>query len=685
MTNQNIPVRPLNKGMVRNIPSQSLESGAVLSAGNFNITTNGLEARGGFTPLTTPIENVLDTYNNCFNYISGDVQNTFLYNMKDGQSELLTVTNKALYKIDKDDGTYTRISFSGYFTAESVEIYDTDKIEITQLIADNFVQGYVTLNESDLDEPIQEQLRIDDYITYGEQIGQIYDFDSDDTYYRIRIKVDNPTEWLTASGTMYAELNFQVLPNHKIDHAFVSGVSSNSVVFTANRGRALAYYDNTGVLYVVPIDSTSSVSSVYDVIITDCTVSRWFKDRLWMANTIEDGGVYRQRVRWSDATTYLSYNTAFTFSPENYIDLSDSTGEVLAIYPMGELLVVYCSDAIYYGHQTNLSGLPYTFTKLNTPNIGLVGQSAITPWIDGHYFVAQDEIYFMSSATSLQPIGITVGDLTIDTCYNKAGIDVRPDPDNSRILFLFPEYIGESDVDELNCSPKVWSYNYKTGGWSFLEASYTLANGIKDYNYYFSSISSSMLYEGASEWNDEIALDPVGLDNPSTINTWDTWKANYATWTSLKDGELSDQTLLFGLLFRDEATQVLTTQFYIEMNTGYNDVLGVSQSSSPVTKSMESADYDFGIPDDNKQINRFSLKVQEHVSENTYFDVWVSNNRGKTYKPIGGLYIKADEDEGKINFRSKGSTFRFKFESTDLNKTTINEMVIRLSKRGEEN
>lgn len=685
MTNQNMPIRPLNKGMVRNLPSQSLEAGAVLKAGNFNITTNGLEARGGFTPLTTPIENVLDTYNNCFNYISGDVQNTFLYNMKDGQSELLTVTNKALYKIDKDDGTYTRISFSGSFEAVSASVYDSDKIEITQLVSDGFNQAFVTLYDNSIDDPIKEQLRVGDYITYGEQIGLIYSLESDDTYHRIRIKVDNTIEWLTASGTMYAELNFQVQDNHKIDHAFVAGISSNSVVFTANRGRALAYYDNLGVLAVVPIDSTSNVDSEYDVTITDCTVSRWFKDRLWIANTIEDGGVYRQRVRWSDATTYLSYNTAYTFSPENYIDLNDSTGEILAIYPMGELLVVYCSDAIYYGHQTNLTGLPYAFTKLNTPNVGLVGQSAITPWIDGHYFVAQDEIYFMSSATSLQPIGITVGDLTIDKCYNKAGIDVRPDPDNSRILFLFPEYIGESDIDKLNCSPFLWSYNYKTGGWSYLEASYTLSNGIKDYNYYFSSISSSMLYEEASSWQDQIDLDPVGDGVTATINNWNTWKANYATWTSLKDGELSDQTLLYGLLFRDETTQVLTTQFYIEMDTGYNDVLGVNQTSSPVTKSLESPDYDFGIPDDNKQINRFSLKVQEHVSDNTYFDVWVSTNRGKTYKPIGGLYIKADEDEGKINFRSKGSTFRFKLESSDLNKTTINEIVIRLSQRGEEN
>ena len=70
---------------------------------------------------------------------------------------------------------------------------------------------------------------------------------------------------------------------------------------------------------------------------------------------------------------------------------------------------------------------------------------------------------------------------------------------------------------------------------------------------------------------------------------------------------------------------------------------------------------------------------------NTTFTAYVSTNRGNTYKPVGTLLIKAGEDEGKINFRAKGSTFRFKLESTDFYPNIINEFVVRIAQAGKEN
>jgi hypothetical protein len=663
--------------MIRNLPSQALPKGAVIEAGNFNVTTNGLKTRGGFAPLITPIETLSTNINDQFDYLTGDVQNTFIFQQNSGQSELLTITNKALYKVLENG--YQRINFQGTLEADSVAIYDTDKIEVTQLIGIDppEVAAYTTIETG-----ITDILRVDDYIRYGDELGLIYEITDDGTYYRIRIKVDNPLLWDGYSGQLNTELNFLTGSQYKVDSALVNGIDTNKIVFTVNRGLALGQYDYVGNLTLVPIDSTSTVGSQFDIDITDARVATWYRNRLWIANTIEDGGVYRQRVRWSDASTYLNLNTADRFRPENYVDLSDSMGEILAIYPMGELLFVYCSDAIYYGRASNINNLPYTFVKINTPGIGLVGQSAITPWIDGHYFVGQDEIYFMDAASSIRPIGSTVLGITLDKCFNKAGIDVRPDPANDRIVFLFPEDLGESDINERNCASKLYTFNYKTQAWSFLEASYTDTPTGNDYNYYFSSISSSMLYSGESNWNTFIDLDPVGIDNPATYN-WDTWKINYSTWDSLKDGQLTDHTFLFGLLFRDQ-TELLTTDFYIELSDAKDDILGFEQTSSPVRKSFISADYDFDIPDDNKQINRFTVKLEEHVLDNTLFNVYVSNDRGRTYKPVDQLMILAGDDEGKVNFRSKGSTFRFKIESDTLDINTINEFVIRLSKRGKE-
>jgi hypothetical protein len=113
-------------------------------------------------------------------------------------------------------------------------------------------------------------------------------------------------------------------------------------------------------------------------------------------------------------------------------------------------------------------------------------------------------------------------------------------------------------------------------------------------------------------------------------------------------------------------------------------MLGFGLVASPVRKTLISADYDFDIPDDNKQVNRFSVKLENHVIENTLCNVYVSTDRGKNYKPVDQLMILAGTDEGKVNFRAKGSTFRFKLESEQLGTNTINEIVIRLSKRGKE-
>lgn len=676
--NQNIPIRPINKGVIKNLPSQALPQGALLDAANLNITTNGPKVRGGLAPLLTPPSTISDLYNDTFKYVKGDIVNTFLYQQSDGQTELLTITNDALYKIKQDDDIYERISYGGELEITSSSIYNTTDIELQQLKDVGQSSAYVTFELGQI-----ESLKVNDYIVYGTEIGQIYELTENGTHYIIRIKVDNANNWASATGTLQGELNFKIFAPYKVDHAAVTTADSTKIVITTNRSVALAQYDNTGKITPVAMDSTSSAGSQFDIVITDAKVSRWYKNRLWIANTVEDGGVHRQRVRWSDATSYLNFNSADVFRPENYIDLSDSMGEVLAIYPMGDLLIVYCSDAIYYGRATNLANLPYTFVRINTPNIGLVGQSAITPWIDGHYFVGQDDIYLLDAAQSLRRIGSPVLPLTLDVCYNKAGIDVRPDPANDRIVFLFPEDTSEDDLNKLNVASKLFTLNYKTNGWSYLEASYVDSPTGKDYNYRFSSISSSMLFSGTTDWQDYIDLDPVGENNPATYN-WNTWKVDFSTWDSLKDGELTDHTFLFGLTFRDIPTTLLTTDQYVELSDTSQDILGHAQTLHPVAKVMESADYDFGIPDDNKQINRFTVKLQENVNEDTLFDVYVSVNRGRDYKPVGQMMIFAGEDEGKVNFRAKGSLFRFKFESTDLKINTINEFVIRLMKRGKE-
>jgi hypothetical protein len=677
MPNANVPIRPINKGIIRNLPSQALPDGALVDAVNFNVTTNGLKVRGGFKPLYRPLAgSTTGGLNNIFNAITGDVQNTFLFEQNDGQKELLTVTNEALYKMRLNKESYDRVHFGGEIDIFGL-VMGVTTVELKQIIDPLFTGAYVEEGGNQL------ALALGDYIIYGVEVGQIVDLQVDATYNLITVEVDTPANWSTATGLLEGELNFGILQPYKIDHALVNGIDNNKVVFSASRGGALLQYDITGILSPVAIDSTSAVDPQFDIDIEQSKVCQWYRNRLWIANTVEDGKVLRQRIRWSDATTYLDFDSADRFRPENYIDLSDSMGEVLAILPMGEILMVYCSDAVYYGRATNQANLPYTFTKINTPNIGLVGQSAITQWIDGHYFVGQDDIYFVSAAQSIQELGTAILPISLDLCYNKAGIDVRPDPENSRILFLFPEDFSSiaTDLNDLNAATKIFGYNYKTGAWSYIEASYVDTPTGKDYAYYFSSISSSMLFSGSTFWTDYIALDP---GNTGAYD-WGDWELQFNRWDALKDGQLTDHTVLFGLTTMDTVITQWVTDSYVEVASARDDVIGLERLEIGPNKVLVSADYDYNVPDDNKQVNRFTVKLEDHVIFDTTFTAYVSIDRGRTYKPVGTLLIKAGKDEGKVNFRAKGSTFRFKLESTDLYPNTINEFVVRVSQRGKEN
>ncbi len=675
-TNMNVPIRPFNKGMIRNLPSQALPMGAVVSAGNYNVTTNGLRARGGFVPLYADKNTTVPTLNDLYNMVTGDVQDTFLLEQNDGQKELLTLTHKALYKMNRTNQTYERVPFGGSLDVTSaVQDGENINLSIPATTGEQFLM--VTSGTERL------FVKEGDYIVQNDIVGEILTITpppSGGDPHIIGIKVDKISDWTSFSGTVRVELNFTALDQYKVDFALVNGIDQNTLVLAAKRDTALVVYSNTATeLFPAPIDSTSTVDPQYDIKLNRAIATRWYRNRLWMANMIEDGKHHKQRLRWSDATSYLNQDSQNRFRPENYIDLSDSMGEILSIQPMGEILMIYCSDAVYYGRASNIAGLPYTFTKINTPGIGLVGQSAITPWIDGHYFVGQDDIYFMSAAQSLQPMGTSVLSITLDTCYNKAGIDVRPDPMNQRILFLFPENIGD-DYNALNCSTKLHSFNYKTGGWSYLEAAYDDTITGKEYKYYFNSISSSMLYSGHSGWTELLQGEP---EETATYD-WIDFGDEYATWERIYDGQLTDHTLLFGLIRKLSAGGTPVTDLYVESEDHNKDLVTDRLIGDSISNELISADYDFDLPDDNKQFTRVTIKLENYVTENTTFVASVSSNRGRTYKPVGELRIRKNEDEGKINFRQKGSTFRFKLESIDFRPNTINEVVIRLSKRGKE-
>ena len=111
--------------------------------------------------------------------------------------------------------------------------------------------------------------------------------------------------------------------------------------------------------------------------------------------------------------------------------------------------------------------------------------------------------------------------------------------------------------------------------------------------------------------------------------------------------------------------------------------MNVDYGASQISVELESGDLDLDLPDIDKTFNRLSLKIDRITDQDIRFAVWTSRNRGSLFDYKGDLVISAGTDEGKINFRATGSTFRFKLTSNSVaDQYIINEIIIRGRPRG---
>ncbi len=124
----------------------------------------------------------------------------------------------------------------------------------------------------------------------------------------------------------------------------------------------------------------------------------------------------------------------------------------------------------------------------------------------------------------------------------------------------------------------------------------------------------------------------------------------------------------------------------------YVDALGVTQDQNyPIWALLESPDADTSMPDYSKTVTRLSLKAMHIYSERTsplvevggVFTLNISDAMGYHWKRPLILRFKRNYNEGYANFRSTGSTFRFKLiNSQVIAPYRLSEYVMRLVGRG---
>jgi hypothetical protein len=314
------------------------------------------------------------------------------------------------------------------------------------------------------------------------------------------------------------------------------------------------------------------------------------------------------------------------------------SGEILRIESLGNALVLYAEDSIMFGTPPNIKDLPVTFQRVETGRVGTLGTKAVVPWLDGHFFAGQDDIYFLSATGEPQKIGTPVVSETLETCSSPWRVYAVTDPTRYRIIFGFPRESSEGKIQRL------WSYEYRSQAWSYDEVeTFLVANPV---------VSESLT------WNDL---------------TGD-WTAAFSTlgvtWGSLSVGE-----------------DIPRRALYVEYLNGLmrSVVSGTSDPSGDIAVELVTPDYDFGQADVTKTITRLALRFDNTVSSDVSFTVEGSTNEGESYRSLGTLVVPAGKHEGYVNFRLSGTALRFRLRSfNDVEPYAIQELSLRLRARSTE-
>lgn len=516
------------------------------------------------------------------------------------------------------DGTTTEM-----LVTES-SVYNISKLSGLTLIPLTYTTGTVSSADGDtitgdVGDPPTWQVATDD--DWDEVMpGDYFVLDSDGTAVKISAVASATSLTLesTYPDTSFTEEAYTIYRSFRVEDTrfLVDTVTANDrTVFLStflppieidSAGTALEYLQASG--------GDSVVNSAHFT----AKCGAFFNERLWLGHIKEvvSGSYveYRQRLRYSTATDFGNFDDA---SNAHYIDLDYTGGAIQALMPLDNLLAVYLEDAIYLGQGTVDTNNPLVFDQIETGGIGLIGQKAVVAYRGGHFFVGQDNIYMLSTR-GLQPIGTPVLTETIRKCDHKWRVFAVADPRRNRICFGFPR--SNKFVEY------VWSFDYVDGSWSY-----------EDY-------ATWMI--AAPKFDDSLTWDDLS-------GTWADMEDYGPTWDDVRreaDAEISLVREFGGVL--QIASNTLTA----------DDVAGA------IEFELESKDHDLTRADLEKGWTRLAIKLQfdDGVAFDSAVDFTceVSHNRGRTWKDVGVLRIRAGMDEGHCDFRLISSTFRFRLKSS---------------------
>lgn len=382
------------------------------------------------------------------------------------------------------------------------------------------------------------------------------------------------------------------------NRTFITGIDMPLSEYNPTSG-TIKKLVNIGESDAIPLTPASYSATGPTVSLNTFTASTaaFHKSWLFMGDIKDASGRYYNRIRWSNPLAPLTDFSAV----EDYLDLGSTEARIVKLIPLGDYLICFTTNDIWYGYSVSLPGIPLAFNVLNMRGLGLVGPKAVCSAMGGLFFVTYQGIFF---ANSLEPvdIGTPVQKQTLRVSEYPQGTQVVHDPANFRVLFGFTS-INPHTIDDL------WSFSYRTKAWSKCTRPTLFVDSL-----FLDSKTEVFCTYSETQYNNKYIL--LRQDQPGEQITY-----------------LSASTLLDS----DESNMIVTTG-------------DISLGASDIVKDWFRLE--LGIQEDDL--------ASSTRTEQLNFMVSVAIDGSSTYTDLGTLTVYVGKASGQLNFKAHGAYARFR-------------------------
>lgn len=651
----NVPLRPFTKGIVLNVSPTMLPAGAVVDANGYIGTTSGITRRGGMTVLDTFEPPAVTRYDYINSFINDDGTKT-TYAIANGRFFELagsTFLERPCKYVSTDD-TPTASTVSGL--AGTTAITGTDTTFSSQQI----------------------------------QSGDIIIVDPSGAATEYTIDVITGATSLTVLESMSADFTDVDFIVRRLLYPApewqITVERLDRILYICTGTRPLLGYNIDTPERVIPIDVERSF--VPKTILV-------FNDRLWCgnvfiptdfpANTVPDRW-YTNRVCWSLIVNESGYTPttvgAVDINPlRNFNDLIEVGGEISALAILGAYMAVLFEFGIHYGRQTQVPGdiLPLAFDSVPSGRRGVLQPGAVTTTKNGLFYVSTDNVYYLGVNLQVQPVADSVDPALF-----------RPQILNTRYKI---NTFSESDGIIIGCGynedsyDEFWVFNLHTKAWTRFEYACAYFNVF--------TIGSRLVYSDYPDGqiygveppgvNDDalgnvlpespvlgtqVPLQPLP-DGPTDLPQYEL--TTYTDQNAIYAGESSEQT--------NDRFYATVGPYITVMETGAE----TDQNSAPIYGLIETGDFDFGRPDQNKTVYKIAMRLYETALVDINYHIEGSLDSGVTWWDIGNLILYSGGKEGKANFQFTGSAPRFRLTTNSVSPAyEIIEVTLDVKGRGKQ-